>query len=202
MKTTKDGNTLIKTYDKDKTKNPIARFLYNQFKSDLHGLIEKLQINNILEIGCGKGDILNSIDNKFDFKLQGVDIEKHIIREAAQIYPNINFQQGDGINLSFEDDSFDLVLILEVLEHVEHIKDFILGAKRVARKHLIFSVPREPLFQILNFTRGAHLLTLGNAPGHINHWKSHEFIELLSIYFEIKDVKKPIPWTMVSCEIK
>ena len=41
---------------------------------------------------------------------------------------------------------------------------------RVARRHLLVSVPREPLWRGLNMARGAYLRDLGNTPGHVNHW--------------------------------
>ena len=41
---------------------------------------------------------------------------------------------------------------------------------RCAERHLLVSVPREPLWRMLNMARGAYWSDLGNTPGHLNHW--------------------------------
>ena len=51
---------------------------------------------------------------------------------------------------------------------------------RVALRHLLVSVPREPLWRGLNMARGAYLKDLGNTPGHLNHWSKRSFVALLS----------------------
>jgi len=165
------GNTPIR-YDKEHTHNHIAKLLYHKYKSDLLKLIPNDNIDNILEIGCGKGEILNFIDSKHHSNLCGVDIEDNVVNEASALYPNIMFNKEDGKNLSFQDNSFDLVLVLEVLEHVEEVYKIIIEAKRICNRYCIFSVPREPLWRVLNFIRGAYVSKWGNRPGHLNHWNS------------------------------
>ena len=74
--------------------------------------------------------------------------------------------------------------------------------KRTSAKYIIVSVPREPLWRILNMFRGKYLRCLGNTPGHINHWHSNSIINLLDNNFTIKRILKPIPWTMILAEKK
>ncbi len=48
---------------------------------------------------------------------------------------------------------------------------------RAARsRHLLVSVPREPLWRALNMARGAYWRELGNTPGHLNHWSRRSFV--------------------------
>ena len=68
---------------------------------------------------------------------------------------------------------------------------------RVARRHLLVSVPREPLWRGLNMARGAYLRDLGNTPGHVNHWSKRAFTSLLSRYGTVEQTRSPFPWTMV-----
>ena len=68
---------------------------------------------------------------------------------------------------------------------------------RVARAHLLVSVPREPLWRGLNMARGAYLRDLGNTPGHVNHWSKRAFVSLLSRYGTVEEVRSPFPWTML-----
>ena len=57
---------------------------------------------------------------------------------------------------------------------------------RVARGHLLVSVPREPLWRALNVARGAYLRDLGNTPGHINHFSKRAFVRLLARHGEVR----------------
>ena len=45
--------------------------------------------------------------------------------------------------------------------------------------------------------RGAYWSALGNTPGHLNHWSRGAFVDLLSSYGEIAQVRSPFPWTML-----
>ena len=67
---------------------------------------------------------------------------------------------------------------------------------------MIISVPREPIWRFLNLLRGKYIKDLGNTPGHLQHWSSDKFVDLVSNYFEIIEVKKPFPWTMLLCKAK
>ncbi|WP_207642472.1 hypothetical protein, partial [Desulfosporosinus sp. I2] len=68
--------------------------------------------------------------------------------------------------------------------------------------HIILSVPREPLWRILNLARGKYIPDLGNTPGHIQHWSKKSFLRLVNRYFDVLEVKSPLPWTMVLCRIR
>jgi hypothetical protein len=66
----------------------------------------------------------------------------------------------------------------------------------VAGRHLLVSVPREPLWRALNVARGAYVRDLGNTPGHVNHWSRRSFVDLLARHGEVAAVRSPFPWTM------
>ena len=67
----------------------------------------------------------------------------------------------------------------------------------MAQRHLLVSVPREPLWRGLNMARGAYLKELGNTPGHLNHWSKRSFVRLLSRYGTVVEARSPFPWTML-----
>jgi hypothetical protein len=50
---------------------------------------------------------------------------------------------------------------------------------------------------MLNMARGAYWSTLGNTPGHLNHWSRGSFVKLLSRHGEVVEVRSPFPWTML-----
>ena len=68
---------------------------------------------------------------------------------------------------------------------------------RVAARHILVSVPREPLWRGLNVARGAYVRDLGNTPGHVNHWSKRGFIHLVERHGEVVETCSPFPWTMV-----
>ena len=93
-------------------------------------------------------------------------------------------------------------MCLEVVEHLKYVENVIKELERVGSKYILVSVPREPIWRILNMIRGKYWINFGNTPGHLNHWNSASFISMLKKYFKILKVFKPLPWTVVLMEIK
>jgi hypothetical protein len=58
-------------------------------------------------------------------------------------------------------------------------------------------VPNEPLWRVLNFSRGKYLADWGNTPGHLNHWSPGAFRAFLEKELIIEDMRRPLPWTVV-----
>jgi hypothetical protein len=100
-------------------------------------------------------------------------------------------------NLPFAENEFDLASAIEVLEHVPDPEHTLAEMARCAERHLLVSVPREPLWRMLNMARGAYWPVLGNTPGHLNHWSRRSFVALLSRYGTVAEVRSPFPWTML-----
>jgi hypothetical protein len=100
------------------------------------------------------------------------------------------------------DDSAPLVLCCEVLEHLEFPERAVNVLADIADPYLIASVPREPLWRILNMLRGSYIKDFGNTPGHLNHWSRDGFLRILKKRFEILEIKSPLPWTMALCRAK
>ena len=100
------------------------------------------------------------------------------------------------LSRTIADREFDLATAIEVLEHVPAPEATVAEMARVARRWLIVSVPREPLWRGLNVVRGAYLRDLGNTPGHVNHWSKRAFVSLLSRYGTVEEARSPLPWTM------
>jgi 2-polyprenyl-3-methyl-5-hydroxy-6-metoxy-1,4-benzoquinol methylase len=98
-----------------------------------------------------------------------------------------------------DEDSAELIVCCEVLEHIEDPEAGLKALQKVTMQSLILSVPKEPLWRILNLARGKYITSWGNTPGHIQHWSKREFIQLVSKYFEVVEVRSPFPWTMVFC---
>lgn len=76
---------------------------------------------SILDVGSASGWFLSNIKKKFPkSKCVGVDKYKEAIIFGNKKYKNLNLVFGDAQNLPFKDNSFDLVICAEVLEHVNN----------------------------------------------------------------------------------
>jgi ubiquinone/menaquinone biosynthesis C-methylase UbiE len=185
------------------TKNPISRRLINGYIKSLKRLVKKCDFQNILDIGCGEGIMLMKIsDNLVEKEVIGIDLSEENISSAKKNFPPGKFQQGSGYKLGFNDNTFDLVTCLEVLEHMDTPEKAIEEIYRVSKRYAILSVPNEPLWRILNMARFKYWKDLGNTPDHVNHWSRNNFIGFVGEKFEIIEVEKPIPWTMLLCKKK
>ena len=86
---------------------------------------------------------------------------------------------------------FDLVLAIEVLEHVPDPAAALRELARVARRDVVLSVPREPIWRAANMARGKYWGDLGNTPGHIQHWSRAGFVRLVGAHLEVVDGAQP-----------
>ena len=133
----------------------------------------------------------------------GIDLEdpKLAAEWEKRSRPNLDYRVMRAENLPFADDEFDVATAIEVLEHVPDPGHTVAEMARVAERHLLVSVPREPLWRALNLARGAYVRQLGNTPGHLNHWSRRSFVELLGRHGEVTEVRSPLPWTMLLVRI-
>jgi ubiquinone/menaquinone biosynthesis C-methylase UbiE len=101
--------------------------------------------NKVLEVGAGDGSILKLLaDQNFAPEYYAVEISDsgvaHIqSRNIAQL---ASVQIFDGYHLPFDDNSFDLIILSHVLEHVEHERLLLREIKRVSR-HFVIEVPLD-----------------------------------------------------------
>jgi 2-polyprenyl-3-methyl-5-hydroxy-6-metoxy-1,4-benzoquinol methylase len=192
--------TLLPTnFVKHTSKNPLQKFLINNFFSTLISLIKPLSIESILDAGAGEGFTMNKLkENSIGKRIEGIECSKEAISFGKKLFPNLTIKKGSIYNLPYEDNSFDLAICTEVLEHLEEPTKALKEMLRISKKHLIISVPNEPFFMLSNFLRGKNLLKFGNDKGHINHWNFltiKTFLEKNGL--KIKKVKLPFPWTIV-----
>jgi 2-polyprenyl-3-methyl-5-hydroxy-6-metoxy-1,4-benzoquinol methylase len=161
-------------------------------------LVEKACPLTILDVGCGEGMILRQLQVLEDrFVSYGLDIDGELLRVGQTIAPGARYLQGSIYHLPLPDQSHDLVICTEVLEHVQTPQNALLELSRVARNHCLFSVPHEPWWRAANMLRGKYWNSWGNTPGHINHWSAGEFVKFVEEYFQIITVRQPFPWTFV-----
>ena len=188
------------TFDKYGSKNPVVRRLMAGFERDLDALFTRAAPESILDVGCGEGILTERWAWALgDRPVVGIDLEDSKLQAewATRQRPNLSFRAMPASDLPFADGEFDLAAAIEVLEHVPDPERTVAEMARVARRHLLVSVPREPLWRMLNVARGAYLSDLGNTPGHVNHWSARGFRRLLERHGRIFESRSPFPWTML-----
>jgi 2-polyprenyl-3-methyl-5-hydroxy-6-metoxy-1,4-benzoquinol methylase len=195
-----DGVVTGNTYDKYGSQNPVVRHLMAGFERDLDELFGLAAPSSLLDVGCGEGVLVHRWAQRLgERRVVGIDLEEESIQAgwAERRAPNLEYRVMQAQNLPFADGEFDLVSAIEVLEHVPDPRHTLGEMARCAERHLLVSVPREPLWRMLNIARGAYWSALGNTPGHLNHWSRRSFVALLARYGEVVEVRSPFPWTMV-----
>jgi 2-polyprenyl-3-methyl-5-hydroxy-6-metoxy-1,4-benzoquinol methylase len=202
----KDGVVTGNTYDKYGSTNPVVRRLMAGFERSLDELFELAAPSSLLDVGCGEGVLVHRWAERVGGgRVVGIDLEEESIQAGWQQRqaPNLEYRvmeagRADRVeNLPFTVNEFDLVSAIEVLEHVPDPEHTVSEMARCAERHLLVSVPREPLWRMLNMARGAYWSALGNTPGHLNHWSRRSFVQLLSRHGEVVEVRSPFPWTML-----
>jgi 2-polyprenyl-3-methyl-5-hydroxy-6-metoxy-1,4-benzoquinol methylase len=198
-----NGIVVGNAYDKYGSRNPVVRWMMNGFESALSDLVARAAPDAIHEIGCGEGYWVLRW-NEQGITARGCDFSTQVIELARENatrreFSSSLFEARSIYNLESGRDSADLVVCCEVLEHLENPEAALKALQRVVGRYLIVSVPREPLWCTLNLARGKYLAQWGNTPGHIQHWSKGKFISLVSKYFDVIEVRSPLPWTMLLC---
>jgi ubiquinone/menaquinone biosynthesis C-methylase UbiE len=186
------------TFDKYGSRNPIVRRLMAGFERNMFDLLDIAQPRSIIDVGCGEGVLTEQWARRTPGRVVGIDLDDPKLRTEweRRSRPNLEFETGLGSDLSYGDREFDAASAMEVLEHVPDPEAVLAEMTRVAARWVLVSVPREPLWRMLNMSRGAYLGQLGNTPGHVNHWSKRGFAQLLRRYGEIRELRSPFPWTM------
>lgn len=127
----KHFDLVAKDYDRYKTKN---KFYYNNLKKLLSSLIP--QGKTILEIGCGTGDLLASLNPKIGY---GIDISPQMIKIAKSkhgLRKNLLFSTQPIIK--FKNKNLDYIFMSDVIEHLEKPQKMFNQISRIMNKDTVF----------------------------------------------------------------
>jgi ubiquinone/menaquinone biosynthesis C-methylase UbiE len=167
-----------------KTHDEAWRMLGAKYKAQhIIDVCKGQSFKKVLEVGAGDGSILKLLsDQNFAPEYHAVEISDsgvaHI--KSRDIKNLISVQEFDGYKLPFGDDSFDLIILSHVLEHVEHERLLLREIKRVS-KSFVIEVPID--YKPGVDKRIKHFL----AYGHINVYTPTSLRYLLQTEgFEIK----------------
>jgi ubiquinone/menaquinone biosynthesis C-methylase UbiE len=182
--------------------NPAIRWLTMRWVANLERIFEEIAEDagggrgRALEVGCGEGVLADRM-RRHNAEVLALDLPDAGLRAEWRRYHGPRFLHASADALPFADGQFDLVVAAEVLEHLPDPVGGLAEMARVGRRHLVLSVPREPIFRSCNLVAGRYVADLGNTPGHLNHWSTRTFVRLVSRVAEVREVTTPFPWTTI-----
>ncbi len=162
------------------------KFVLDDLK-DIGGMDSMGSPCRVLEVGCGGGGMAKAI--KFyrpDLEVFGVDIAREAILTAKADPQGVNFRLGDAHKLPFKDKSFEAVVMLDLLEHLDDPPKALQEAYRVLKPRGTFSafIPIEgDLFSIHGWMRRL----LGFVPKEkcIGHIQQYTLAELKVLFGKV-----------------
>jgi ubiquinone/menaquinone biosynthesis C-methylase UbiE len=186
-------------YAKFQTANPVVRRLIDRFYERVRGLVEPLEPASVLDAGCGEGETLVRLADLLPSTVRAVDLNAAAVEFTARRLPAVDVSRASVYELPFEDRAFDLVLCLEVLEHLADPDAALAELVRVSDRMVVITVPHEPWFRLGSLLRGKYLADLGNHPEHVNHFDRAGLRELLEQRVGVVSLERSFPWLMASC---
>lgn len=186
-------------YEKFQTGNPVVRRLIDRFYERLLAVVEPLGAGSLLDAGCGEGETLARLGDALPPRTVAVDLSPEAVEFTARRLPRVEVSRASVLDLPFADAGFDLVVCLEVLEHIESPDAALAELARVSGEHLVVSVPHEPWFRAGSLLRGKYLCGLGNHPEHVNHWNPRTLRAFLEPRLEVVSLERSFPWLIAHC---
>jgi 2-polyprenyl-3-methyl-5-hydroxy-6-metoxy-1,4-benzoquinol methylase len=142
----------------------------------------------VLDIACGSGYGTQLLAKKAK-KVYGVDVDKDTVEYAKKNFgaTNVVYKLGDGVAIPLDDNSVDVVVTLETIEHIENYDKFIDEVKRVLKPDglAIVSTPND-----LEFAEGNHY--------HVHEFEYKELKQLLKKDFKFVDSYYQATWKYVA----
>ena len=128
-------------------KNPVIDYIFWQrIKVGYDYALEKGS-KRILDFGCGTGLLSYALGNK-GLDVFAIDLHLgplNLIKEKIIFPPNVRFAEADLLKYSMEENSFDMIIALDVLEHIENLDAYIIRFMKLLRPDgvILVSGPTE-----------------------------------------------------------
>lgn len=192
------GKVRPETASKYLKKNYLRQYVIDKFLKQILKLVEQSRAVSILDLGCGEGLVdyylLKSLPQ---LKIIGADQDQQALEVARALNPGAQYQQVDARRTGWADQSFDLVMTNEVLEHVEDYHLVIQEAARVSKNFFLVSVPEWPFYQGANFLIGANWKTWGEHPDHVVSFTCRKLQAAVEPHFPGTTIwQRAFPWLL------
>ena len=180
--------------------NPVVRRLLDRWTARLHDVVGPLS-GTVVDVGVGEGLCLDRLvaatseNGPESAGTRVVGVEYRFDKAAvARRLPAVAVAVGDAGMLPFPDRAADLVLCIEVLEHLPTVAPAVAELARITRGRCVVSVPWEPWFRLGNLGRGKNVRRLGNDPEHLHAFTPARLRRTLERSFDHVRVVRAFPW--------
>lgn len=186
-------------YKKHTSDNPVQRALIDRFHQKITNVVKSLNPTSLLDCGTGEGFVAEIFLTAMpELQLSGFDVLPDSVALAQARNPRANFTTGSIYEIDHPDNSFDVAVAFEVLEHLHEPDKALAEMARVASEFVVLSVPHEPFFCLANAARGKNLdmTPKGSDPDHRNFWGRREFRDFVSRELDVVMLTGSMPWTI------
>lgn len=112
---------------------------HQKHRDYLLDLLKGQEVKSIFDVGCGTGPIYQIIkedSNRWPFAYKGTDYSRAMIAVCKEDYPEGNWEVQDARHLTEADNSWDCVLLMHSLDHLDDYQSAIKESARVAKKYV------------------------------------------------------------------
>ena len=173
----------------------------------------------VLDVGCGGGSVAKAVKRERpDLQVFGCDLSESALRIAGASPDGVDFRLATAERLPFDDSTFDLVWIFDVLEHVEEPERVLREVARVVkpggRFHIVLPLEGQPRtlyrlvgcgtrwtakvrhgghIQIFSASRFRDMAAACGLPVVRTRWSYHVLLQVLDVvYFSWLDWRGPV----------
>ena len=179
------------------TRNPVVRFLITRWLGRIRSLLRGRDYSTLADIGVGEGLALRRV-LPTTTTLIGVDYRADKLAVARAEISDLRPVRADAGMLPFPDHAFDVVLCIEVLEHLLQTTGPVDELARITKEVCIVSVPWEPFFRLGNLVRGKNVSRWGNDPEHVQQFSPSRLERALGRAFSHVRIHRCFPWIVAT----
>jgi len=188
--------TKAKNLKKDKSEKLNYRELY-RFAGDynnptIYRVVSRMisrKNESVVDLGCGAGNLYDYLPKKLQDNYLGLEVNSNLVEKGIDLGRNILC--GDIFDYKYN--SYDLVVMLEILEHIENCFSFLEKVVEQAKKEVIISVPHNEAPKSMIVCRKCGKLT--PRTGHIHFGFTKKSFDYLK---EKYDVDYKFVWKSMS----
>lgn len=179
-----DNGSFTQTY------NLAWGFEYASYTRFVLDIMENLSFESVLDVGCGDGKLLHEVSRRFPEKrLLGIDHSEQAVKLATALSPGIEYLSGDIKDPSLLPGSFDLITLIETLEHIppDEIADFLKGLHHYLKPDgtLIITVPSVNIKMVDKHYQHFTLKSLDDTIKPYFSISTHYFINMISFQAKV-----------------
>ncbi len=156
--------------DVDSSSHPIEKASRMNAINQLQKHLKNIKNPVVMEVGCSSGyfiqDIISNIPN---VTLVGTDVIKQSLSKLSREMPNVPFMCFDLLQSPLTDDSFDAIVLLNVLEHIENDIDAM---------NQVYRMLKPGGVAIIELPAGPHLYDQYDKI--LKHYRRYSMLELVS----------------------